>query len=144
MTIATQTDLIEHLGSNGEAVLTQVTDPTNTAIDSWLVSVALQRADHEIYAWIATVTDVPLTSPYPPLLVKIACSICIYWLWPGDDRTERLKDDYGWASGMLRDIAAGKVSLGIAGDGSEFAEQTENVLSFSSASSVFNRAAGDY
>lgn len=145
MTIATQTDLIDYLGNNGQATLIQMTDPANTAVDSWLVSVALQRADHEIYAWIATVMAVPLTSPYPPLLVKIACAICIYWLWAGDERPERIKDDYKWASGMLRDIASGKVSLGLAGDGFGPDDTSSNSVEFVSSDSVFSRdALGGY
>lgn len=138
MTIATQTDLIEYLGNNGQAALIQITDPANTAVDSWLVAVALQHADHEIYAWITTVTAVPLTSPYPPLLVKIACAICIYWLWAGDERPERINDDYKWASTMLRDIASGKVSLGLAGDGTGPVDTSGNSVDFVSNDTVFS------
>jgi phage gp36-like protein len=144
MTIAAQSDLIEHLGNNGAIALAQITDPAGAVIDSALVTASLERADDEIYAWISAVVAVPMSSPYPPLLVKIACVICLYWLWAGDERPDRIKDDYKWATTMLRDIAAGKVSLGLAGNGSGPAETSGNSATFESSTSVFSRAAGDY
>ena len=145
MTIATQQDVIDYLGNNGSVLLAQMTDPDGVTIDSTMVAKFLSRADDEIYSYLATTAlTVPLTAPYPTLLVKVAAIIAVYWMWPGDVRTERLATDYAWATNLLHDVRDGKQSLGLVADGSGPADQTENVLSFSSASSVFNRAAGDY
>lgn len=145
MSIATQQDVIDYLGNGGGVALAQMTDPDGVTIDSTLVAKFLSRADDEIYSYLATTAlTVPLTAPYPTLLVKIAAIIAVYWMWPGNMRTDRLMTDYAWATGLLADFCAGKQSLGLLADGSGPAEQSDNVLSFSSATSVFSRASGDY
>lgn len=145
MAIATQQDVIDYLGNNGDVALAQMTDPAGSSINSTLVAKFLSRADDEIYSYLATTAlTVPLTAPYPTLLVKVAAIIAVYWMWAGDTRTDRLIEDYKWATGLLMDFQAGTQSLGLLADGSGPAEQDNNVLAFSSTTSVFNRAAGDY
>lgn len=139
MTIATQQDVIDHLGNNGAVALAQMTDPAGAAINSGLVAVYLQRSDEEIYPYLGAVMTVPLTSPYPPLLVKIACVIAVYWMWSGDERPDRIKDDYKWAAGLLKDVSTGKLSLGLSGDGTGEAQTSGGEVNFVSSDAVFSR-----
>ena len=142
MTIANQQDVIDYLGINGDVALAQMTDPDGVSINSTLVAKFLSRADDETYSYLATTAlTVPLTAPYPTLLVKIAAIIATYWMWAGDARPDRLEKDYKWATGMLADFRSGKQSLGLVADGSGPAEQVENLVEFVSSDAVFSRDA---
>jgi phage gp36-like protein len=139
MAFATQQDIIDYLGSSGDVALAQMTDPDATTIDSILVAKFLSRADDEIYSYITASLTVPLVAPYPTLLVKIAAIIAVYWMWAGDERPERIKDDYRWATTLLANVRDGKQSLGLIADGSEATETTSlNDVSYSMADTVFS------
>lgn len=142
--LITDADLITHLGNNGAAALIQMTDPANTAIDTALTAKAREHAADVTYSYIDGVVSIPLTAPIPPLLVKINCCVAIYWLWAGDERPERVKEDNKWALQMLADIRAGKASLGLGGDGSDSIEQSSGQTAFVSSPAVFTRVECNY
>lgn len=117
MSYATEADLIAWCGLTGEVELTELTDPDNTAIDSALVAAKLEQADHEINSRLVGV-ELPMTAPYPKLLVDIACRIARFFLYT-TGRPEYIKEDYELALKLLDDIRLRKASLGLSADESE-------------------------
>lgn len=138
MSYATQQDIIDYLGSGGDVALTQMTDPDNLAIDATLVAKFLTRAYDEINPYLAAAgLTLPLTAPYPPLLTTLEVVGAVYWMWAGDERPDRLKDDRKWQIKMLDDLRDRKISLGLSGDGSEVVADTTQSPSVSANALVF-------
>jgi phage gp36-like protein len=106
MTYATQADLIAWCGLQGQEELTQLTDPTNSAINGASVAAKLTMADNEINARIGS-----LTAPYPAVIVNVACRIARFYLY-ASGRPDYVLDDFNWAMKFLDDVRTGKVSLG--------------------------------
>lgn len=117
MAYATQQELIDWCGIGGGDELIQLTDPTNTAIDSLLVAKKLQQADAEINARLPS-DLLPMTAPYPPLLVLACCKIARAYLYPVG-RPEHVETDYRDALKFLDDVRAGKATLGLDSTGAE-------------------------
>lgn len=117
MAYATQQELIDWCGIGGGDELIQLTDPTNTAIDSVLVAKKLQQADAEINARLPS-DLLPMTAPYPPLLVLACCKIARAYLYPVG-RPEHVETDYRDALKFLDDVRAGKATLGLDSTGTE-------------------------
>lgn len=115
MSYATTNDLIAWCGLHGQQELIELTDPDNFAMDSTLVAAKLDQADHEINARLVGVT-LPLSAPYPQLLIDIACRIARFLLYTSG-RPEYVTDDYLSALKTLDDIRMGKATLGLSGDG---------------------------
>lgn len=75
-----------------------------------LITGALNDADSEINGYVATRYAVPL-APVPPVIQRLACDLARYFLYD-DQVTEAIQKRRDGAVAVLRDISAGKVSLG--------------------------------
>ncbi|MDO8932926.1 MAG: DUF1320 domain-containing protein [Rhodocyclaceae bacterium] len=75
-----------------------------------LVNGALTDADSDIDGYVATRYAVPL-APVPPVIKRLACDLARYYLYD-DQATETIQTRRDAAVSQLRDVAAGKLSLG--------------------------------
>lgn len=138
MTYASQQNLIDRFG---EDELIQLTDRENLgAIDAAVVARALADADAEINGYLSTRYTLPL-SPVPAVLEKLACDIARYQLFE-NAVTEIVKQRYENAIRFLKDVAAGKVTLGVDGNG-DTAATISNSVQISSTTPVFRRSESD-
>ena len=113
MTYATQQDLIDR-ADNGERTLIELTDraqPPLRAVNAVVVAKALGDADALIEPFLAARYAVPLAT-VPKLVNLIACDIALHNLY-GNRANEGVKAAYEEAMKLLRDIAAGRVTLGL-------------------------------
>ena len=111
MAYATVNDMIMQLGE-GE-VLSLSDRASAGVVDAALVADALARASSEMDSYLATRHQVPL-SVVPSMLKTRCVEIAYYLLCRGarvinDDIVDLYKDAIRW----LRDVAAGKASLGL-------------------------------
>lgn len=138
MTYASQQNLIDRFG---EDELIQLTDRDNLgAIDAAVVARALADADAEINGYLSTRYTLPL-SPVPAVLEKLACDIARYQLFE-NAVTEIVKQRYENAIRFLKDVVAGKVTLGVDGNG-DTAATISNSVQISSTTPVFRRSESD-
>lgn len=133
MTYATKQDLIDRFGNTE---LAQLTDRTNgTTIDDAVLNKALADADAEINAYISVNHVLPLL-PVPANLVRVAGDIARYYLY--EDRvTERVKQRYDDAIAFLKNVAAGRASLGV--DAAGAAPAPAQTVQFPASQKVFIR-----
>lgn len=105
-----QADLLERLS---ESLLGKLTDDTGAGqVDATVVARAIADADAEIDGYVGTRHQVPL-SPVPDLVRKMSVELAIYHLYSRrmgvpEEWRRRYEDNIR----LLRDLAAGKVSLG--------------------------------
>lgn len=110
MTYATAADLETRYGLDE---LIQLTDRAGThTVDHVVVGKALADADSIIDGYIGAAIALPLAS-VPARLTAAACAIARYLLWQ-DGHPERVRLDYEDVLVWLRDVAAGRASLGLA------------------------------
>jgi len=105
--------LIERIG---EAEIIRLTDDESTgAVVASRVTAAITEADAVIEGYLRGRYPVPLT-PVPPVIAKLAADLAIHNLYQRrfglemPDGLEKLQDT---ALKMLREIQAGKLSLGV-------------------------------
>jgi phage gp36-like protein len=111
MSYATKQDLIDRFGQDELVKLTDDTHRPPSVIDDTMVGRALDDADGEINGYLKSAGIVtPMASP-PSVLVAKACFIARYYLYRRG-ATDQVRQDYEDARAWLRDVAAGKVSLG--------------------------------
>lgn len=111
MTYATTQDLIDRFT---QAELDQVADADNDgAADAEPVARALADADAEIDAALVGRYALPLLTPVPELLVRIACDLARESLH-ADRPTEVIQDRAKVARALLADLAAGRRRLDVA------------------------------
>lgn len=112
MTYAVQADMVAALGEDELIQLTDRADPPVGAIDATVLARALDAADGEIDSYLASRYTLPLAS-VPVILRDCAVDIARYRL---HDRgvPDRVKDEYKNRIAWLRDVAAGKASVGLA------------------------------
>lgn len=107
MTYATQQDLIDRFG---QQELIQLTDRVNgIAIDAAVLNQVLADADAEINIYLSGY--LPLAS-VPLVLKGLACDIARFKLYK-DEAPEVIVTRYKEAMNRLKDVAAGKASLGL-------------------------------
>lgn len=82
-----------------------------------LVDQAIADADSEIDGYVATRYSVPVT-PVPPIIQRLACDLARYVLYD-DQATDGVQKRRDGAVTVLRDISAGRVSLGAPGTAQE-------------------------
>ena len=108
MTYATTQDLIDRYG---EAELVALTDRAGEdEIDADVVARALADAEAEINSYLSARYVVPL-STVPQIVVARVCEVARYYLHE-EHATETVKARYDAAVRWVRDVAAGKASLG--------------------------------
>ena len=112
MAYITQTDLTEQLS---ESQLIQLTDDDKLGIvNTDRVSRAIASADAEINGFVATKYTVPIAAPIPALIKGWAVGITVYSLWRRRQRVpEDVRKAYEDVIARLRDVASGKLTLGI-------------------------------
>lgn len=115
MTYATQQDLIDRFGNTE---LVQLTDKVNrpaTTIDPTPVARALTDAAALIDGYLGKLYRLPL-SAVPPVLTKNACDIARYYLHgKAAEKDGHVAIAYGEATGWLRDVSKGLVTLDVEG-----------------------------
>lgn len=116
MTYASATDLDD---AYGESEMLQLSDRDGDGFaDAAVVAAVLARADSLIDGYLATRYALPLTPPYPPVVVAIACELARYWLFD-DAAPDRVKDGYDQAIAWLKDVSAGRAALMLPAAGEE-------------------------
>lgn len=128
-----QNDLIKRFG---EHELIQLTDRDNQGfIDVDVALSAIDDAAATINGYIAGRYTLPLQTQ-PAVLNRLACDLARYFLYD-ESPTELVQKRYDEAIAYLRDVASGKVSLGVNESGDV---ATSNELAvMESAGSVFAR-----
>lgn len=86
--------------------------PYTGAIVTAVIDRALADADAEIDGYVGARYTLPLPTPTPPVLVPIACDIARYRLYD-DSVPDVVRQRYEDAIARLKDISAGRLSLGI-------------------------------
>lgn len=108
MAYATQQDIIDRVGLDA---LTAVADRDGSgAAETEAVDAALDDASADIDSYVAVRYPLPLTST-PATLKRVCVDIAMYHL-SGNRTTEEVERRYNNALAWLRDLAAGRASLG--------------------------------
>lgn len=102
-----------------------------------LVNGALADADSEIDGYVATRYSVPL-APVPSIVKRLACDLARYHLYD-DQATETIQKRRDAAVAVLRDISAGKVSLGTTDSGGSAPPPQGGLVEMVSPERVFAR-----
>ena len=134
---ATPTDMISRFG---EDEVVKISDRKFTGvIDTALLTGALEEAAAEIDPYLAPHYQLPLVT-VPLILIGYSCDIARYRLCgAGVTETEQIRNRYQDAIKFLRDVANGKLSLGL--DSANHTSQTANTVQFSTPSGrVFDRS----
>lgn len=113
MTYAVQQDLIDRFGADELVQLTDRANPPTGQIDTTVVARALTDADEMVNSYVAKRYDLPLAS-VPGLVKRLACDTARYFLH-GQSATEQVVKAHDQAIEQLKDIAAGRAVLDIAG-----------------------------
>ncbi len=85
--------------------------PYTGAVVDAVLDRAVADAEGEIDGYVGSRYALPLPEPVPPVLVSIACDITRYRLYD-DAVPEVVRQRYEDAISRLKDIAAGRLSLG--------------------------------
>lgn len=112
MPYTTRTLLEERFGLDELIQRTDKFAPYTSAIVDAVIERAIADSDAEIDGFVGSRYTLPLPLPTPPVLVPIACDIARYRLYD-DAVPEIVRQRYEDAIARLRDIAAGRLSLGI-------------------------------
>jgi phage gp36-like protein len=135
MTYATQQNLIDRFG---EDELIQLTDRDNLGvINTTVIDRALADADAQINGYLSVRYTLPLATPVPTELERIACDLARYSLYQ-DRMTEIVGKRYEAAIALLRDVAAGRAKLGVSD--SSNTQTSSNVAEMSATIPVFRRS----
>lgn len=102
-----------------------------------LINGALADADSEIDGYVATRYSVPL-NPAPSIVKRLACDLARYHLYD-DQATETIQKRRDAAVAELRDISAGKVSLGTTATGDTAPPAQGGMVEMTSPERVFAR-----
>ena len=113
MSYAVLQDLIDRFGEEELIELTDRADPPTGLVDATIVAGALADADELINSYVARRYDLPL-SPVPSRLVQMAANIARFNLYT-DDPMDSVKESHARAINFLKDIAAGRAVLDVAG-----------------------------
>lgn len=123
----------------GEAELIQLTNAEGDAFDPAVAQRAIDAAQAEIDAYLASRYKVPFADP-PLLLKDLSLNIARQKLYGGRvaEAVEVVRNNYKDAVAMLRDISCGKANLGPDSLGGP-APLGETVQMTSGSGTVFNR-----
>lgn len=108
MPYATTSDLTIRFGD--DELLALAPDEAGTAIEQATVDAALTDADAKINSYLATRYSVPVTGS--ELLKLVACDLVRYNLYDSD-APETVETRYKQQISWLKDIAAGRATLGV-------------------------------
>lgn len=121
----------------GEAELISLTDRDGSAgtIVASVLDVALDDATALINGYLAGRYTLPLATP-PEMLERLCCDIARYGLYD-NGASEQISKRYDDAVRYLEQVAAGKITLGVATQGE--APVSNDLPVIESGGSVFNR-----
>jgi phage gp36-like protein len=105
---ASQTDLITRYGEDEIIALSD--HAQEGSMDDDVVDAALNDASLEMDAYLSNSYTLPLTAPYPALLVKLCSELARYILYK-DKATETVRKGREDAIALLRRIASGEATL---------------------------------
>ena len=126
-TYVTQSDLDKRLGTDLLVNLTNE-DPAATTVDTDAMNEAIDDAEAEVNGYVGARYALPLTAPYPRLVLTLARRLSIFHLYqlqPGM-APESVQKDYDAAVEQLKTIAKGTLSLGLATDGTDASASSES------------------
>lgn len=104
----TEQDLIDRFG---ELEIAQLTNRSGVeVIDDSVLGRAQDDADAEIDGYLARRYKFPLAQPFPPSLVRLACSMVRYFLFK-DGTPEVVRKNYEDAVSLLKKMGNGDVVL---------------------------------
>ncbi len=129
MSYSTPTEMKARFKETELVDLTNPNDLAATEIVDAALQVALDDASGEIDALLAKRYTTPIESP-PTVLVSVCCAIARYNLYSGRS-TEEVETRYTNATKLLKEMANGKVDLGVNSG-------TTDQPTFSKPDSVFN------
>lgn len=112
MPYTTRPLLEERFGLDELIQRTDKFQPYTGAVVDAVLSRAIADADAEIDGFVGARYALPLCEPVPAVLVPIACDIARYRLYD-DAVPEIVRQRYEDAVSRLKDIAAGRLTLGI-------------------------------
>jgi phage gp36-like protein len=115
-----QSDLESRIGSPLLIALTN-SDQTASTVNTTALTQAIAEAEGELNGYIGQQYDLPLSSPYPAIVVGLARRMAVYHVYAlqPDAMTEGVAADYDRAVRSAERIATGKLSLGLDTAGSE-------------------------
>lgn len=131
---ATQQDLVARFGEQELIELTDRADPPAGAIDATVVDQALADAEELINSYVGKRYDLPLAA-VPGAVKRTAADLARFYLYK-DDPLEAVRKSFEDAVKWLKDIAAGRADLDIAGEEPAPAEAQVRI---SSPDRVFSR-----
>lgn len=138
MTYATLADLTERFGADE---IKQLTDPENGAvINPAIVTAALTDADALVDAHLQGRYTLPLATPYPLLVVNMACDLARARLF-GDRITDPVRARHSDTITQLGRIADGRMALTVA-TGEQPAQSRRVVSGQASSSYDWSRFGG--
>jgi len=134
MPYATQQNIIDRYSKD---LLLLIADRDGDGIaDSEVVDPAINDASAEIDTYVAKRYALPMATPLPEVLTRLCVDIVVYRLADGADvGTEEKRVRYDDARSLLRLIAKGEVTLGVA----EATTTSSDVIESSSSNRRFNR-----
>lgn len=112
MPYTTRPLLEERFGLDELIQRTDKFQPYTGAVVEAVLDRAIADADAEIDGFVGARYSLPLPEPVPPVLVPIACDIARYRLYD-DAVPDVVRQRYEDAVSRLKDIAAGRLTLGI-------------------------------
>ena len=126
-TFVTQSTLENRLTA---AVLIDLTNtnPAASSVNTTAMDTAIAYGEAEVLGYVGARYALPLSSPYPSLVVSYAHHCTIYHLYklqPGSPPAD-VQARYDAAIERLKEIAAGTFSLGIATDGTDASNTGES------------------
>ncbi len=124
----------------GERDLVRFTnDDGGSTVDDDVAEGALEDACDTVDTYLSRRYTCPLVAPIPSVVRRITLSCAVYWLYSRRTALESghpRRVDYDDAIAMLKDISAGKASLGIQ---PEARVKTSQVADFTSSTRIFSR-----
>jgi len=138
MPYCTAQDMIDRFG---EPELLQLTDRAGVGvIDDQALGLAINDASAQIDGYLAGRYELPLAT-VPTILVSLACDLARYQLYDirATDSVEKRRDD---AIAYLKDVATGKVSLGLSSGG--VAATPSDGAQMQSGGRIFGRDTGGF
>lgn len=133
---ASQQDIEDRYGV--DALLIVADENFDDQVDTDKVNKALSDATDEINLYVGKRESLPL-SHVPPILKRLAVVIAFYFLSSESGYTEEKRKRYEDAIKVLRSIAKGEVSLGIAAEQSDDASPVAMEVEVASEPRIFNR-----
>lgn len=140
-----QADLEAHLGSSLLKKLSN-TDQSQATVNAAAVTTAIETAESEINAYIGAKYSLPLASPLPVLVKRLALRLARFYLYDKHPAlmTQSIRDDYAAAIKQLEGISKGLITLGLSTSGTVPAAGASSRVSVRSGSATRRLTRDDF